>query len=85
MSAGRNPEILLSYLGIRRCNLIHSTCSGDATLTADEMAGYMLFNGKGNCNSCHVDGRSTLLTSGQTDNGNQAGVQPLFTLPRLCQ
>src|SRR5271170_13970 len=49
------------------------------TLTADEMAGYELFNGKGNCNSCHVDGRSTLLTSGQTDTGNTASVQPLFT------
>ena len=49
------------------------------TLTADEMAGYQLFNGKGNCNSCHVDGRSTLLTSGQTDTGNTASVQPLFT------
>ncbi len=33
-------------------------------LTANEMAGYNLFNGKGNCNSCHVDGRSTTLTSG---------------------
>ena len=43
------------------------------------MAGYQLFNGKGNCNSCHVDGRSTLLTSGQTDTGNTASVQPLFT------
>jgi cytochrome c peroxidase len=53
--------------------------AGEATLTANEMAGYQLFNGKGNCNSCHVDGRSTLLTPGQTDTGNQAGVQPLFT------
>jgi cytochrome c peroxidase len=43
------------------------------------MAGFQLFNGKGNCNSCHVDGRSTLLTPGQTDNGNTASVQPLFT------
>ena len=49
------------------------------TLTADEMAGYMLFNGKGNCNSCHVDGRSTTLTPGETDTGNTASVQPLFT------
>jgi cytochrome c peroxidase len=49
------------------------------TLTADEMAGYVLFNGKGNCNSCHVDGRSTLLNPGQTDTGNTASVQPLFT------
>jgi cytochrome c peroxidase len=55
-----------------------------ATLTSDEMAGYQLFNGKGNCNSCHVDGRSTLLTPGQTDTGNQAGVQPLFTCHGLA-
>jgi cytochrome c peroxidase len=53
--------------------------AGKYTLTSDEMAGYMLFNGKGNCNSCHVDGRSTLLTPGQTDTGTTASVQPLFT------
>ena len=29
--------------------------AGSATLTADEMAGYNLFRGKGNCNSCHVE------------------------------
>jgi cytochrome c peroxidase len=52
---------------------------GNYTLTADEMAGYNLFNGKGNCNSCHVDGRSTLLTPGQTDTGNTAGGQAVFT------
>jgi cytochrome c peroxidase len=49
------------------------------TLTADEAAGYALFNGKGNCNSCHLDGRSTTLSPGQTDTGNTASVQPLFT------
>jgi cytochrome c peroxidase len=49
------------------------------TLTADEMAGYKLFNGKGNCNSCHLDGRSTTLTPGETDTGATASVQPLFT------
>src|SRR5712672_2974378 len=27
------------------------------TLTTDEMEGFELFNGKGNCNSCHLDGR----------------------------
>src|SRR5246127_5007475 len=47
--------------------------------TAYEMAGYNLFNGKGNCNSCHVDGRSTLLTPGQTDPGNTVGGQAIFT------
>jgi cytochrome c peroxidase len=43
------------------------------------MAGFVLFNGKGNCNSCHVDGRSTTLMPGQTDTGTTASVQPLFT------
>jgi cytochrome c peroxidase len=49
------------------------------TLTADEAAGYALFNGKGNCNSCHLDGRSTTLSSSQTDTGTTASTQPLFT------
>ena len=53
--------------------------AGEYTLTPDEAAGRALFDGKGNCNSCHVDGRSTLLTPGQTDTGNTASVQPLFT------
>jgi cytochrome c peroxidase len=50
-----------------------------ATLTPDEMAGFRLFNGKGNCNSCHVDGRGTTLNSGQTDNSRAASVHPQFT------
>src|SRR5262249_46613215 len=45
------------------------------TLTPDEMAGFNLFNGKGNCNSCHIDGRGT----GQTDTSATASVRPLFT------
>jgi cytochrome c peroxidase len=52
---------------------------GKYTMTADEMAGFKLFNGKGNCNSCHVDGRGTNLTQGQTDTSNTAQVNPLFT------
>jgi cytochrome c peroxidase len=52
---------------------------GNYTMTADEMAGYNLFNGKGNCNSCHLDGRSTTLTPGQTDTGNTPGGQPVFS------
>jgi cytochrome c peroxidase len=48
------------------------------TLTADEMAGYDLFRGKGNCNSCHLDGRSTAMP-GQTDTGTAASTAPLFT------
>jgi cytochrome c peroxidase len=43
------------------------------------MAGYNLFNGKGNCNSCHLDGLSTTLTPGQTDTGTPAGTPVLFT------
>jgi cytochrome c peroxidase len=53
--------------------------AGNATLTADEMAGYQLFNGKGNCNSCHLDGRGTTLKPGQTDTSMPADVNPLFT------
>jgi cytochrome c peroxidase len=49
------------------------------TLTPEEMAGYNLFEGKANCNSCHLDGRSTTLTPGQTDTGAAAATRPLFT------
>jgi cytochrome c peroxidase len=52
---------------------------GAATLTPNEMAGYNLFNGKGNCNSCHLDGLSTTLKPGQTDTGMPADTRPLFT------
>jgi len=56
-------------------------------LSADEMAGYNLFRGKGNCNSCHLDGRSTAPTppppagtapTGE-DTGAIANTEPLFT------
>jgi cytochrome c peroxidase len=53
---------------------------GNYTMTEDEMAGYNLFNGKGNCNSCHVDGRGTTLKPGQVDTStNAAANPPLFT------
>jgi len=52
--------------------------AGTYTLTADEMAGYNLFKGKGNCNSCHVDGRGTTLTPGQTDTSKVVTVNPVF-------
>ena len=48
------------------------------TLTAQEQAGYELFNGKGSCNTCHIDGRSSTQMGG-TDTGQAASVQPLFT------
>jgi cytochrome c peroxidase len=47
--------------------------------TEEEQAGYDLFRGKGNCNSCHLDGVSTLLDPGQTDTGSPSGIPPLFT------
>src|SRR6267142_1891243 len=49
------------------------------TMTTAEMEGYKLFDGKGNCNSCHVDGRGTTLAPGQTDTSNAATVEPLLT------
>jgi cytochrome c peroxidase len=53
---------------------------GSYTLSSDEMAGMLLFNGKGNCNSCHLDGRGTTLTSANSpDNSKTAQVTPLFT------
>ena len=49
-------------------------------MTPDEMAGYNLFNGKGNCNSCHLDGRGhNADSSDQTDSSATAMVRPLFT------
>jgi cytochrome c peroxidase len=56
-------------------------------LTADELAGYNLFRGKANCNSCHLDGRSTAPTPpppqgsapNSTDTGAAASTRPLFT------
>jgi cytochrome c peroxidase len=53
--------------------------AGTYTLTADEQAGYDLFRGKGNCNSCHLDGRGTTLKSDQTDTSAAPGGAPLFT------
>src|SRR3989475_603202 len=44
-----------------------------------EMAGAQLFDGKGNCNSCHVDGRGTTISPGQTDTSKAATVNPVFT------
>jgi cytochrome c peroxidase len=60
---------------------------GTYTLTADELAGYNLFRGKGNCNSCHLDGRSTAPTpqppDGTAPNAEDTGVAanttPVFT------
>ncbi len=53
--------------------------AGNYTMTSDEMAGFNLFNGKGNCNSCHLDGRGTTLMASQTDTSKTAQVTPLFT------
>ena len=52
---------------------------GNYTLTPTEQAGYDLFRGKANCNSCHLDGRGTALTPGQSDNSMAASVNPMFT------
>jgi cytochrome c peroxidase len=61
--------------------------AGKYTFTAAEMAGYKLFRGKANCNSCHLDGRSTAPTPpppegtapGSEDTGAAASTRPLFT------
>jgi cytochrome c peroxidase len=56
--------------------------AGKYTLTANEKAGYDLFRGKANCNSCHLDGRSTApspTNTGAEDTGTAADTTPVFT------
>jgi cytochrome c peroxidase len=52
--------------------------AGAATLTTQELNGYDLFRGKGGCNTCHLDGRSSTQLGG-SDTGQAASLQPLFT------
>jgi len=52
---------------------------GKYTLTKDEAAGMALFDGKGNCNSCHIDGRGTTSPQFQPDHSKAAAVTPKFT------
>jgi cytochrome c peroxidase len=51
--------------------------AGSATLTATEMAGWALFRGKANCNTCHLDG--TENASNPIAASNAANVAPLFS------
>jgi cytochrome c peroxidase len=53
--------------------------AGSYKLSADEQVAYNLFRGKGNCNSCHLDGVSATLKPSQTDTGTSANKRPLFT------
>jgi cytochrome c peroxidase len=52
--------------------------AGAATLTADELAGWNLFRGKGQCNTCHLDGTENSTTP-ITEPADAADVAPLFT------
>jgi cytochrome c peroxidase len=52
---------------------------GNYTMTADEAAGMALFDGKANCNSCHVDGRGTVAPQFRPDHSKPATVNPVFT------
>jgi cytochrome c peroxidase len=59
---------------------VDANINGLYTYTPDELAGAILFAGKANCNSCHIDGQRTLLKPGQTDTGTYAtNARPLFT------
>jgi cytochrome c peroxidase len=53
--------------------------AGKAQLTPTERAGYNLFRGQANCNSCHLDGRGTTPTTATFDNSKAAQTNPLFT------
>jgi cytochrome c peroxidase len=52
--------------------------AGNYKFTKDEEAGYRLFNGKANCNSCHLDGKGTLKGL-QQDTSATADTRPLLT------
>ena len=56
-----------------------ASLAGNTTLTVDEKAGYDLFRGKANCNSCHLDGRGVARTPDLSDNSNATDAGPLFT------
>jgi len=49
--------------------------AGNAQLTAQELNGYQLFNGKASCNQCHLSGTAVGTLNTQT----AADVAPLFT------
>jgi cytochrome c peroxidase len=51
--------------------------AASTTLTAQELRGFNLFNGKGQCNTCHIDGRSSTATG--TDTGLATNVAPIFS------
>jgi cytochrome c peroxidase len=59
---------------------VDANINGLYTYTPNEAAGAALFAGKGNCNSCHIDGQRTTLAPGQTQVGVYAtNARPLFT------
>jgi cytochrome c peroxidase len=49
-----------------------------SVLTADELAGWNLFRGKGHCNTCHLDGTEN-INKGTITPADAADVAPLFT------
>jgi cytochrome c peroxidase len=48
--------------------------AGNAQLTSQEMHGYQIFNGQGQCNTCHLSGNASGATG-----GTATDVAPLFT------
>jgi cytochrome c peroxidase len=69
--------------------------AGNATLSATELAGYELFNGKAHCNQCHLSGTAvdTLNTQAPADVGplftdftaNNIGLPKNLALPYYCE
>src|SRR5258708_1251729 len=56
--------------------------SDKQVLSADELAGWNLFRGRGMCNTCHLDGTANSAKQrnpGPIGPGNAASVAPLFT------
>ena len=57
--------------------------AGTATLSPEEQAGWDLFRGKGNCNTCHLDGTENNLKNGigasRISASHAADLAPLFS------
>lgn len=70
----------LARMKVRRMGVLIRPFSGrQADLDCERDGRLQPVPRKGKLHSCHVDGRSTTLTPGQTDDGKAAGVAPKFT------
>src|SRR6202035_388403 len=80
---GRNLEILLSYLGVRRCKLIHNACSSDTFFRPRDYSDRLL----GTPKLRHQDFRNSRRREFDADTEYRQprafGTPPRFSQPRF--